>query len=208
MDSVRSAREVNPEAGDHWVTTDPAALEAVTEAIRTSYAAFPYWEARFGVRGRAFSASDSGWLVTIAAEEPAQAYAQVRWLAGVLAARGMPTVLLDEHLLTLADALTRHCPGDESRPEVLRLAGEQLRHRRTEVIDADRAGELAAAFDRATAHLPGAVPNCGELIVSSVCDERDEPAAVGALVQWLADPERFGAGWIAAVERTLRAAYA
>lgn len=59
------ARDLNPEAGRHEVTMDGRELEAVRRASDRSWSEFPYYDARFGERGRRFSLSDGAWIVTL-----------------------------------------------------------------------------------------------------------------------------------------------
>jgi hypothetical protein len=56
---------VNPDAGDHTVTADPVEVAAARRAASRSWVEGPYEAHRFGARGRRFSHSDSGWLVTL-----------------------------------------------------------------------------------------------------------------------------------------------
>ncbi|WP_460769633.1 hypothetical protein [Mariniluteicoccus flavus] len=143
----------------------------------------------------------------MAAADAEHAQAQLAWLSNVLTARGMPRILTEDHLFVLADALEAERPGDEV-PAVLRQAGAMLRTRRTEQIDEETYAALVAGFESAVAGDPTAVANCGPLIVSAVCDEDDIATSVGALADWLGDPERFSKTWVAAVEETLEGAYA
>ncbi|GAB3624709.1 hypothetical protein GCM10027418_27940 [Mariniluteicoccus endophyticus] len=206
-DPIRLAREINPDAGAYRITAEPRAVAACDAATARSYAEFPYWEARFAERGRRFSATDGAWLVrTSDDDDQDHVTGQVVWLGTVLSSRGMPRILLERHLDVLAEELERARP-DHQGPARLRAAAESLRADRTAVIPAGRFDELARRFDERTADLPGAVPHCGPILVSAVCDDAQLASTVGALFDWLADPERFGPEWISAVEETLQAAY-
>lgn len=66
---TQAAQMVNPEAGLHEITADPDLLAACERAIDTTYAAHPYDATRDADRGRRFSSSESGWLVTVAMGE-------------------------------------------------------------------------------------------------------------------------------------------
>lgn len=206
-DPIRLAREINPDAGAYRITAEPRAVAACDAATARSYAEFPYWEARYAERGRRFSASDGAWLVRVSEDDDqAHVTGQVVWLGTVLSSRGMPRILLERHLDVLADELERARP-DHGGPARLRAAAESLRADRTAVIPADRFDELARAFDERTADLPGAVPRCGRILLSAVCDDAELAASVGALLDWLGDGDRFPPEWVAAVEDTLQAAY-
>lgn len=55
--------------------------------------------------------------------------------------------------------------------------------------------------------LQGRLKRCGDLIVSAVCDHSAGISeAVGSLIPWLTDPERFSPEWISAVTKTLKQA--
>ncbi len=62
---TQSVSAQNEAAGNYNVTREPRAQEAAQRAIGAIYAEFPYYEERYGERGRAFSTTDSGWLVTL-----------------------------------------------------------------------------------------------------------------------------------------------
>lgn len=204
---TQPARALNPDAGNYPVSADPRDLAAGAEATAASFRDYPYWLARFPERGEAFSRSDSAWLLAVAAEGTQHCVEQVSWLGRVLAARGMPRLLLEAHLSRLAEALPAHRPADAEMVESLRAAQTELRARREELIDGPAFGRLASDFDAAVSAEPGAVSRCGEIIVSAVCDDADVPAALGALLDWLADPQRFSPGWLTAVETTVGAAF-
>jgi hypothetical protein len=201
---------VNREAGTHAVTADPAALEAVDQASEASRRRFPYLDARYGARGRAFTRSDGGWLVALAEQPERRVRDQIAWLAGVLAARGLPRLVLEEHLRALAEALRARLPERADRWARLEAAGRALAAERTARVSAAAAGALAATLDaaRPLATTPPP-PDAPELLASALADERAGlPRAIPTLCDWLADPARFGDRWQAAVTRALEAARA
>ena len=204
------ARTLNPEAGDHAVTADPVELAAAERAIRRSYARFPYYGRRYAARGRRFSASDSGWLVTLCDLPPAQAPAQVLWLAGVLASRGMPRWLLECHLLDLHEELVAARPGRQARYAPLRACAEVLAERRRRHLSDDDLAQLDAEFEaRVPADEARRLPHTGAMLGAATTDEREGvDGAVASLAYWLVDAERFGPEWIAAVHETLAEARA
>ena len=204
MDPQRGpASAVNPAAGAHKVTGDPAELEAASRAAHETWNAFPYYEARFGERGRRFGFSDAGWLVTLCGQTRADASEQVHWLAVVLSSRGMPSVMLEHHLGTLCDGLRAAIPERESKYDVLRVCARELkRERRTRLSDA-RVRAVAALMPSAP------VAGIGELLASAAADEANGiPRAVRSMEEWLCSAERFEPAWIDAVERTIAAARA
>lgn len=96
----------------------------VEQSARVMWRAFPYFEWRFGARGRAFGRSDAGFLQTLAELDFAASWQQVLWLARLLAARGMPSLLLVYQLESLGRIAARR-----ARPAAERLLAlaQQLR---------------------------------------------------------------------------------
>lgn len=197
------ARELNPSAGSHVISSSEEELAAALRAGERSWGEFPYYATRFGGRGRAFTRSDSAWLVTLAYLDPASAVENVMWLANLLAARGMPRWLMERHLVILLDELGSDHGGGRYRN--LHEALVRLREFREHLLSD---GELAR-FRRefAAAVPPGeleGVPGAGALIAASVADEAAGLVmAVPSLTRWLADETLFSTEWIDQVGRTL-----
>lgn len=202
MDPQRApASAVNPDAGLHKVTGDPAELEAARRAADDTWAAFPYYEARFGERGKRFGFSDAGWLVTLCDRTKDDACEQVQWLAVVLSSRGMPSVMLEHHLGTLCDRLCVALPERAAKYETLRACARELRQQRRARLSDSRLHEIAALMPASP------VPGIGELLASAAADEANGIArAISSMEEWLTDRNRFEPVWIAAVERTIAAA--
>lgn len=205
--------ELNREAGTHPIARDPAVLEAALRAGERSWAAFPYYGARYGERGRAFTRSDSAWLASLCEVSADHAVREVVWLGSVLASRGMPQWLLERHLRVLHDELTAlprpHAAASDPFANLARAA-DTLRSLRVAYLGDAALASLAAAF---RARVPAAearlVPNAGALVGAAVADERFGLArAVPSLLAWLADPDRFGPAWLAAVKDVLAEARA
>jgi hypothetical protein len=205
----RPALALNPEAGSHPVCDDPDELTAALRAGERTWATFPYYAQRYGDRGRAFTRSDSAWIVTLV-QSPGTVDAQVLWLGSVLASRGMPRWLLQMHLEHLHDELVRALPGRRGVYASLHGAAEMLaRRRRAQMPDAVSKA-VERAFDaRADPAWVARLPRTGALIAATVADERDGiPRAVPSLASWLADPTRFPARWVEAVELAIEQARA
>jgi hypothetical protein len=199
---------LNPEAGNHAVTTDPRELRAAIRAGERTRERFVYYERRYGERGRRFTHSDSAWIVTLAGHPPGVAERQLRWLGGLLAARGMPRWLLEVHLEGLHAELVTAVPERRAGyDELLRVAGV-FRDERLSHLDEATSAELAQAFDRRVGPAEaGVLPEASALLVAAVAEERAGlERGVESLLQWLADPERFSAGWVAAATGTVAAA--
>ena len=93
---------INPEAGRHPVPTDAREMEAALRAADVCWERFPYFERRYGERGRRFARSDAAWQATLYQYEPEQIIQQARWLGRVL-----PTLLL-QAAAALSDPRRRH----------------------------------------------------------------------------------------------------
>ncbi|WP_343994669.1 hypothetical protein, partial [Terrabacter terrae] len=107
------AAVVNPASGGYDITTDATLLRAAVRAAQGSIDAMPYYGARYGERGSRFATTDSAWLISLAGLGETRAIRQVEWLSRVLAARGMPSWLLEIHLEALV-AEVRAVAGDEA----------------------------------------------------------------------------------------------
>ena len=200
-----SATSLNPEAGNHLVPADPREIAAALEAGRLCRAEFPYFEARYGERGRRFTDSDAAWLASLAGLSSPLIIAQVAWLGSVLASRGMPRVTLERQLLYLHEELVAADKSKQGEYAKLLEAVSWLEKERTGHIPEQTCASLCGDFARETDdELDRAMKGTGELIVSAVSDEKAGiAAAVVSLVEWLTDPARFAAPWCDAVRETV-----
>jgi len=197
---------VNPEGGEHDMPTDPVELAAAVRAGERCLEEYPYFERRYGERGRRFTSSDSGWLVTLSRMEQDAADAQVLWLCSVLASRGMPRVLMEKHLRHLAAELSAARPEHERFYVRLASAADMLERMRLDKIPADRAASLAQEFHASAgaAFVQAALPETAELVLSAAADEaQGVENGVASLMGWLADPGRFPPAWVEAVQELL-----
>jgi hypothetical protein len=207
-DGGQPVAALNPDAGNHGVTTDPRELRAALRAGERTQGRFAYYEQRYGERGRAFTRSDSAWIVTLAAESPRVAEGQLRWLGALLAARGMPRWLLEVHLETLHAELVAAVPEKRKSYDVLLRVAVTFRDERLAHLDEATSSELAETFDRRLgSDSPKGLPEAGALLVAAVADERNGVyRAVESLTDWLADPALFPEGWVIAATETVAAA--
>lgn len=202
-----SATSVNPEAGDHAITSDPAEWAAAQAAARRSWAEFPYYPRRWGERGWRFTLSDSGWIATLCALPASAVPGQLAWLQGLLVPRGMPSWLLEWHLVALHEELVAGTPHGLARYAVLAHGATVLRAERVRALSEERFRALAGEFDAAVAPLPAAVPNMGGVLVAAVIDEANGHAgALSAVTSWARDPARFPREWREAVDACVQAA--
>lgn len=200
---------VNVEAGHHALPDDVRELLAALSAAEASFHTGRYYAARFGERGIRFSRSDSCWLATMARSTPAEAHKHIRWLGRVLSNRGMPELLLEQHLHVLHDALCAALPEHTADYAVLRAVADSLAEAREASLPPEDARALCEQFVREVgpAHGPVAADEAARLLCAAIADVRSgAPRAVASLISFLGDPERFGERWGAAVTRLLNAA--
>ena len=202
-----SPNPVNPEAGHHPMPTDPGELEAAIRAGRRCWDEFPYFDQRYGERGWRFTMSDSGWLVTLADGRPQpEVDHHLEWLGRILSSRGMPTLLLERHLLLIVEELTaQFSPERARRYEPLRMGAQHLATRREAHLPAALGADLASRFDAAVGHhWSRRLPQTGHLIAAAVADRAlGISKAVDSLVDWLSDTARFPDVWTDAVHATV-----
>lgn len=199
-----TAGMLNPEAGRHPVPDNEAELQAAVNAARRCCQEFPYFDERYGERGRGFAKSDAAWLATLAPLPRSRLLSQVEWLGRVLGNRGMPRLTLERQLELLYQELVSAVPEQQKIYEGLLEAAGFLRSERLRSIPDPVFDELAGQFHAAThGEQEGRGLRAGELIVSAVCDEGEGISeAVGSLLSWLTDPRRFSNEWIAEVNKT------
>lgn len=202
------ARVLNPEAGSHAIPTDARELQAALRAGERSWQLFPYYEMRYGARGAQFTRSDSAWLVTLASYAQPAVDQQIGWLGRVLAARGMPRWMLEQHLGLLYAELVAAIPEQRAIYARLEQAAAALREQRCRSVSDQMLEQYRAAFDRrAGSEWRARLPGTGALLAAAVADERAGIAqAVPSLAGWLADPARFPQDWIDVVLDTIRLA--
>ncbi|MCX6875225.1 MAG: biliverdin-producing heme oxygenase [Verrucomicrobia bacterium] len=196
---------INPEAGRHPVPADAREVQAALRAADLCWQRFPYFEHRYGERGRRFARSDAAWLATLVHYEPAQILQQVQWLGRVLAGRGMPTLLLQVQLELLVQELSTAIPAKQSDYEKLSPAAVALHDSRRKHLADDQLHALTAGFDHAVGpEWSGKFPHTGALLAAGVADElAGNAGAVETLRSWMTDATRFPATWIAAVQTSL-----
>jgi heme oxygenase len=175
---------INPEAGQHAVPADPREAEAALRAGDICWERFPYYEQRYGERGWRFSRSDAAWQATLYRYQPTQILQQVRWLARVLAGRGMPTLLLQVQLEILVAELGKAYPERKPDYEKLMLGASELQAARRKHLSDQQLNALCLSFDQAVGPQWSArLPETGALLGCAVADELGgSPRAVSSLL--------------------------
>lgn len=165
----RRVSALNPEAGRHAMPQDDRSVSLALAAAEEAWRRHPYLEARFGARGRRFTHSDSCWLASLREAGPDERLRGILWLAGILAPRGLPSIILERHLESLDRAF-----GDDA----FAVAAQTLRERRSSAKPDAGAVKAASAATGETA----------ELLLAAAADE-----AAGFTGAWDAV-----AGWLKA----------
>lgn len=196
---------INPEAGNHPIPADKREIEAALNASSRCWNEYPYYEKRYGARGKRFSDSDICWLTTLTALDQIDLQRQVKWLSRVMAARGMPSLMLESALYCLSQELTMAVPENKALYRKLFSSAEKLKANRLEHIEEEDFRNLAEEFEQTVEpDMRNAYENTGCLLVSAVIDEKNGiPGSLKGLQQWLVDADRFSSAGIAAVEQTI-----
>ena len=196
---------INPEAGDHPIPDDEREIQAALKASDRTWAEFPYYEHRYGQRGKRFSDSDTCWLATLADLDPDTVQNQITWIGRVLATRGMPRLMLAHTLRNLYEELASAVPDKAPSYEKLLSAADVLEEERKAIIPDTAFRSLSEEFNGTVGHeLAHTHRNAVDLLLSAVADERSGiQAALPALRDWMTDPNRFPERWIAAVNAAI-----
>jgi len=204
-ENIFHVARINPEAGNHPIPTDKREIEAALNASDRCWNEYPYYEKRYGKRGKRFSDSDTCWLVTLTTLEQIDLQKQVDWLCRVLATRGMPSLMMETILLYLSLELTAAFPESKALYRKLFKSSEKLKENRLKRIEEKIFKNLAEEFEQSVpTDLRKAFKNTGFLLVGAVIDEKNGIlGTLSGLQKFLIDVDRFPPAWIAAVEQTI-----
>ncbi len=196
-----TSTSLNPEAGRHNVPQDEAEFNAALHAGDLAWEELPYYQLRYGDRGKRFADSDSAWLATLVDHEQSTLNKQVDWLARLLAVRGMPRWVMERHLARVQSELTNTRPDRTEEYAKLGTAVAHLRRQRLAQIDQTTSEALIEAFESVAPNdWQRKLPYSGHLLVSALADEKAGiERALPSLLEWLADPDRFPPEWVDAV---------
>ncbi len=196
---------LNPEAGNFPISTNPLEIEAAINAGQKCWYEFPYYEQRYGERGKRFTVSDSVWLVNLCELSQDLANRQVNWLANYLAHIGMPTFTMEIQLKYMYEELVKNIPVNEAKYKKLLLASEMLKNQRNSQIDVALFENSNSAFTQLCNDLKISghnMKNTGKLIASSIADKRSGIAETATdFKTWISNPDLFSAIWIQAIEK-------
>lgn len=193
----------NSEAGMTPFPIDPLEVAVTEAAAKLMWRACPYFEWRYGERGRKFGRSDAGFIVTLAQLPVPTIEQQLDWLARLLAPRGMPGVLLEDQLRILERVGHRAQWTARAR---LTLVAQRRSEARASVLSDAALHECEMSFRAATQGLPHAF-GTGHVIAGVVAD-----AAMGisdqqdAIMRWLVEHGPSRPEWRQACRRCLELA--
>ncbi|MFH0995229.1 MAG: PAS domain-containing protein [Pseudomonadota bacterium] len=192
---------INPEAGNHPIPNDEREIQAALNASDRIWAEFPYYELRYGQRGKRFSDSDTCWLVTLTSLDPESMQKQIDWIGRVLATRGMPLLMLENTLRILYEELSMMLPDNTATYQKLLWSADILSKARGKSISNTLFQSLSSEFEQLVgSEMTEKYKKTGKLLVSSVADEKGGiKGAVCALQDWMVDTSRFPEQWITAV---------
>ena len=125
----------------------------------------------------------------------------------MLASRGLPRLLMEDHLSLLAEELTAARPDRRRRFERLAGVGARFARDRQSRIAPERWRELQAWFAARVETLPDTAPfregleRMTDLVLSAVADRQSGlPAGPASLLPWLLHDASLPREWKAAIE--------
>lgn len=201
---------LNPEAGHYPITTDPHEIKAAVKAGLACWSHYPFYEARYGERGRRFAISDAAWLVGLGALPLENAVEQIGWLANFLSLKGMPSITMEMQLHTLHHELNQFSPHKKPRYQNLLDAAKVLKAKRLGVFDhrtfieADNLFNEQLSVNNVTdKRLVRLSLHMGSLMASSMADAAlGTQASRTSFESWLTDATLFPPTWRNAVKAT------
>jgi hypothetical protein len=190
----------NPDGGMIPFPIDPLEVAVTEAAAKLMWRACPYFEWRYGERGRKFGRSDAGFIVTLAQLPMSTIDQQLDWLVRLLAPRGMPGVLMEMQLQILERVGRR---AQWTARTNLTLIAQRRSQARASVLPDAALRECELSFRAATRGLPHAF-GTGHVLAGVVAD-----AVMGisdqeeALLRWLIENGPSQPEWRQACRRCL-----
>lgn len=194
----RRLSAINPGAGQHAMPARETDLARALRCAEAAWGRFPYLAMRYGDRGRRFTNSDSCWLVSLYDLEESLVIKNLQWLRTVLASRGLPTMILEDHLRKIDADVAAHERERWQGSTGFRSMLDQLQAQRSSVLDQPRHDALVAQWrPRFDACSGERVPDAADLLISARVDTASGiERAWEATRSWFIDPERFSREWI------------
>lgn len=190
---------LNPEAGNHEITTNPKYILTSMEASKLCWNYFDYYEFRYGKRGYRYGLSDVAWIVTLVDLKTNEMLTQVDWLVKLLSIHGMPTIMMQKQLEFLHQELIKI--SDDKKFDKFLEAKLYLEQKDSKILDSKKAQELALNFEKGLDKVE--VKDCGILIVSSIIDEiNGYTDGANNLKAFLSDENTFSKEWCLHVEKS------
>jgi heme oxygenase len=188
---------INFEAGDHAIPQNPNEIALALRAGKKAWDKYPYLEQRFGERGRRFTSSDSCWLVALTQMPIETVNKNLKWLRSVLAARGLPSVILEGHLKEISQMMA----SESKFNEFLSCLENERKHFDKEA----RLSGIVQHFEERFLTCSGfKTPSAAQLIASAWIDEQAKISnALKSTQQWFSDSARFSKDWIANVDELI-----
>lgn len=202
----------NPEAGNFSIPTNPLEINAAISSGVNIWYEYPYYEKRYGERGRRFTVSDSVWLVTLSELPEEFAINQVNWLAKFLAKRGMPTCTMELQMQEMYQNLSILIPEDESKYLIFKKCAMEIKIMRNKFINDSDFEKCNSIFEKYFLEFNISEQICvemkrnvGKLIASAIVDEKNGiQEAQNSLFNWILNKDIFPENWIHAVDKSIK----
>ncbi|MFW5730796.1 MAG: biliverdin-producing heme oxygenase [Desulfonatronovibrionaceae bacterium] len=189
---------LNPASGSHPLTNQRRDLKAVLRASDRTLVRYPYFMNRFGLLGKCFADSGGAWLAGLSLEAPEYMSAQINWLSRVLSSRGIPTLLLAEHMKFLAHELLMADAGNQAGATRLDNKALSLLYE----LDSTLSPETRRRATITGHGFPGYCwTEAVHLIASAAVDEsKGMENSLDVLLEWLGNDSIFSKAWVKAVK--------
>lgn len=196
---------INPLAGNHPIPEDDREIDAALKASNAAWKEFPYYENRFGERGKLFSDSDICWLASLSKLEKNQFHQQIKWFSNVLSSRGMPTILLETTLFELGGELTSAVPENAELYEKFISEAKHLQKTRQDILTNEMVSPVFEVFNQKVGpELAKKHRDCVLLLAGAVYDSGNGvEESLPSFLAWAKNEDTFPPKWIRAVDEAV-----
>lgn len=197
---------INPEAGNHSIPTDAREITAAIRASEICWKRYPYYQMRYGERGTRFGRSDCAWLASLVDMSQEGINRQIKWLIGLLATKGMPSLTMQTQLEILSAELTKDIPENQHKYEKLLKAAQKIEQERLLKIDQQTIEHLDTEFKESLGDaFEENLNDAGKLIIAAIVDEQmGFTDSFSNIKDWMVDSNRFSQKWIDAVHQLVQ----